>query len=136
MKIIAFSFSKAKFPNAFLEHPGFSKSDWFLYHKTALLAKHAWSARPKEGWFSLLRAFHSLYSAIISPLVFHLQGRVFWVFLLLCSILCSLSFHRPFSVESLEGRMRLFLLVISQDPRFSSWLQAVPLAWSSTCHAL
>jgi len=106
------------FSKSFHRMSCFPEIRFFLYRKKALVAKDAWSTRPKEGLFSTFPALPSLSFAIVSP---HFSiWNVQWIlFLLLCSHLYGLPFWQLAQVGFLEGGGDCLLpLVISQVLRF------------------
>lgn len=137
MKIIAFRFSKDYFPNAFFKHPGFSKSDCFFISQNHSSGQACMVSMAKRRLAFPFAGFpFPVFSHHLSLVFSSARSSILYFFTSLFNFVQS-----PFSSSLFCGvsrrRMRLFLLVmISQDLRFNSWLQAVPLAGSSTCHAL
>lgn len=122
MKSIAFRFSKEYFPDAFLEHPSCSKSDWFFISENSSIGQACVVNVAKRRLAFPFSSFpFPVFSHRLSPF-FSLQGTVLWFFTYLFNFGQSpILWAGPWGVS--RRRMRLFfLLVISQDFRFNYWL--------------
>lgn len=89
MKNIAFRFSKYHFPNAFLEHPSFSKSDCFFTSQNSSAGQACIVNMVKRRLAFPFSSFpFPVYSHYLSPSFFICKVKYFG-FLILFSILCS-----------------------------------------------
>lgn len=118
MKSIAFRFSKEYFPNAFLEHPSFSKSDWFFISQNSSTGQACTVNISKSRLaFPFFSFPFPVFKHCLFPSFFTCKLEYFGFFTsLFSSVQSSFSWTGPCGIS--RRRIRLFLLhVISQDLR-------------------
>lgn len=107
MKNIAFRFSKYHFPNAFLEHPSFSKSDWFFTSQNSSAGQACIVNMAKRRLAFPFSSFpFPVFSHCLSP-IFPSARRVLWFFTSFFNFVQFYGLVLPFyglvCVESLKG---------------------------------